>query len=160
MSNVQPFAEIPPLYWHHWLNGHEFEQAPGVADGQGSLVCCSPWGCKESDTTEWLNWERNRATADKCPQNCVSHPGGSGEESDSVRVISLWTFFWLADGDIIWSQHHQTSASNRSEVYSHVDFIQFTPGGEFSTCKTGQRTWLRILSIAFEEELKVLHFNG
>ena len=42
--------------WHHWLNGHEFEQAPGVGDGQGSLVCWGPWGCKESDTTEWLNW--------------------------------------------------------------------------------------------------------
>ena len=43
--------------WHHLLNGHGFEQAPGVDDGQGSLVCCSPWGCKESDMTEWLNWE-------------------------------------------------------------------------------------------------------
>ena len=42
--------------WHHQLDGHEFEQAPGVGDGQGSLVCCSPWGCKESDTTERLNW--------------------------------------------------------------------------------------------------------
>ena len=42
--------------WHHWLYGHEFEQAPGVGDGQGSLVCCSPWGSKESDTTERLNW--------------------------------------------------------------------------------------------------------
>ena len=42
--------------WHHQLNGHEFEQAPGVGDGQGSLVCCSYWGCKELDTTEWLNW--------------------------------------------------------------------------------------------------------
>ena len=42
--------------WHHWLSGHEFEQAPGVGDGQGSLVCCSPWGRKESDTTERLNW--------------------------------------------------------------------------------------------------------
>jgi len=42
--------------WHHQLNGHEFEQAPGVANGQGSLVCCSPWGHKESNTTEWLNW--------------------------------------------------------------------------------------------------------
>ena len=41
--------------WHHRLNGHEFEQAPGVGDGQGSLACCSPWGHKESDTTEWLN---------------------------------------------------------------------------------------------------------
>ena len=41
---------------HHRLVGHEFEQAPpAVGDGQGSLVCCSPWGCKESDTTERLN---------------------------------------------------------------------------------------------------------
>ena len=41
---------------HHRLNGHEFEQTLGVGDGQGSLVSCSLWGCKESDTTEWLNW--------------------------------------------------------------------------------------------------------
>ena len=41
---------------YHWLNGHEFEQAPGVGDEQGSLACCSSWGRKESDTTEWLNW--------------------------------------------------------------------------------------------------------
>ena len=40
------------LGWHHWLNGHEFEQAPGDGEGQGSLVCCSPWGRKESDMTE------------------------------------------------------------------------------------------------------------
>ena len=42
--------------WHHRLNRHEFEQAPGVGDGQGSLACCSPWGCKESDMAEQLNW--------------------------------------------------------------------------------------------------------
>ena len=41
--------------WHHRLNGHEFEQALGVGDGQGSLVCCSPWGSKELDMTERLN---------------------------------------------------------------------------------------------------------
>ena len=41
--------------WHHQLNGHEFEQDLGVGDGQGSLACCSPWGRKESDTTERLN---------------------------------------------------------------------------------------------------------
>ena len=48
--------------WHHQLNGHEFEQAPGDGEGQGSLACCSPWGRKESDTSEWLhnnnNWEK------------------------------------------------------------------------------------------------------
>ena len=38
--------------WHHRLDGHEFEQAPEVGDGQGSLVCYSPWGCKESESTQ------------------------------------------------------------------------------------------------------------
>ena len=42
--------------WHHRLNGHAFDQALRVGDGQGSLVWCSPWGCKELDTTERLNW--------------------------------------------------------------------------------------------------------
>ena len=46
--------------WDGWmapqLHGHEFEQAPGVGDGQGSLACCSAWGCRESDMNEWLNW--------------------------------------------------------------------------------------------------------
>ena len=37
--------------WHHQLDGHEFEQALGVTDGQGRLACCSPWGCKGLDTT-------------------------------------------------------------------------------------------------------------
>ena len=41
--------------WHHQLDGHEFEQAPGAGDGQGSLACCSPWGRKELDMTEQLN---------------------------------------------------------------------------------------------------------
>ena len=41
--------------WHHRLDGHESEQALGVGDRQGNLACCSPWGCKESDTAEQLN---------------------------------------------------------------------------------------------------------
>ena len=49
-------TEDEMIGWHHQLDGHEVEQAPGVGDGQGSLACCSPWGCKELDTTEWLNW--------------------------------------------------------------------------------------------------------
>ena len=43
--------------WHHQLNGLEAEQSPRVGDGQGGLECCSPWGHKELDTTEWLNWK-------------------------------------------------------------------------------------------------------
>ena len=42
--------------WNHWLDGHEFVWTQGVGDGQGGLACCDSWGCRESDTTEWLNW--------------------------------------------------------------------------------------------------------
>ena len=48
-------TEAEMVGWHHWLNGHEFEQALGDGEGQGSLACCSSWDCKESDTTEQLN---------------------------------------------------------------------------------------------------------
>ena len=45
--------------WDHWLDRHEFEEAPGAGDGHGWLVCCIPWGHKELDMTEWLDWKRN-----------------------------------------------------------------------------------------------------
>ena len=48
-------AEDEMVGWHHRLDGHEFEQVPGVGKRQGNLVCCSPWGLKESDMTERLN---------------------------------------------------------------------------------------------------------
>ena len=47
-------TEYEMVGWHHWLNGHEFEQTPEDGGGQGSLVCCNTWGRKELDTTEWL----------------------------------------------------------------------------------------------------------
>ena len=49
--------------WYHWVDGHEFEQAPGVIDGQGSLECCSPCCRKEPDTTEQLNWLTDHVNA-------------------------------------------------------------------------------------------------
>ena len=49
-------SEDKIIGWHHRLDGHEFEQFLGIGDGQGSLACCSPWGCRESDVTEQLNW--------------------------------------------------------------------------------------------------------
>ena len=51
-------TEDEMVEWHHWLNGHEFEQVPGVGEGQGSLSCCSPWSHKEWDMTELLNWSK------------------------------------------------------------------------------------------------------
>ena len=67
--------------WHHWLNGHEFEQAPGDGEGQGSLACCSPWGRKELDTTEQLN--------DNRPLCSQANPGpGEGRQIGCVEALS------------------------------------------------------------------------
>ena len=52
-------TEDEMIRWHHRLNGHEFEQTPGDDEGRGSLACCSPWGCKESDMIERLNNSNN-----------------------------------------------------------------------------------------------------
>ena len=54
-------TEDEMIGWHHRLHGHEFEQTPGVGDGQGGLAYCIPWGCKESNMTEWLNWTEMNA---------------------------------------------------------------------------------------------------
>ena len=55
--------------WHHQFNGHEFMQAPGDSEGQGSLACCSPWDHKESDSTEWLNNNKGKCEDDSTQFN-------------------------------------------------------------------------------------------
>ena len=55
--------------WHHWCSGHELRQTSGDGEGQGGLVCCGPWGRKESDTTGWLN--KNNST--KSRSTCWAH---------------------------------------------------------------------------------------
>ena len=69
--------------WHHRLYGHEFEQAPGVGDGQGSLACCSPWGHKDSDTMERLNWASGswKMGLEGFRQGCQGCGGGNGRLS-------------------------------------------------------------------------------
>ena len=49
--------------WHHQLKGHEFKQTLGNSRGQGSLVCCSPWDCKESETTKQLNKDKTQSNS-------------------------------------------------------------------------------------------------
>ena len=56
--------------WNHWLDGCESEWTPGVGDGQGGLACYSSWGCKESDTTEQLNWTERILHQDSLKGNC------------------------------------------------------------------------------------------
>ena len=81
---------------HHQLDGHEFEQVPGVGDGQGRLACCSPRGHKVSDMTEWLNWPRAHPLAVSCGvTKCLSLPGlrrpqteGLGHRTFSAKMKS------------------------------------------------------------------------
>ena len=104
--------------WHHRLNGHEFEQAPGVGDGQGSLACCSPWGHKELDTTEWLTTRIEKKSESKCDKmwtNCCNITSG---ESVGIHCtlkstsLQIWAILksWgceekLADHCFVSSQH-------------------------------------------------------
>ena len=76
--------------WHHQLNGHEW--TPGVGDGQGGLACCSPWGCKESDTTERLKWTeliRSGVRMEKCMCVfvCAGVGGGDGGTSYPKNIL-------------------------------------------------------------------------
>ena len=75
--------------WHHWLDGHEFEQALGVGEGQGSLVCCSPWGHKESHMTERLNWWHwNSTNGYFLNVSCKTEPE-MASHSDILKSIGL-----------------------------------------------------------------------
>ena len=100
--------------WHHWLDGRESEWTPGADDGQGGPACHSPWGCKESDTTERLNWTAVRFTpapssspvasqdkdANGSPPPCQWAPGRISVEQELGRIIwkvhlTSWVFFPL-----------------------------------------------------------------
>ena len=66
-------TEYEMVGWYHRFNRQEFEKAPGVGDGQGGLVCCSPWGCIELDTTERLN---NNKVSSFCRDQIRDTPRG------------------------------------------------------------------------------------
>ena len=90
--------------WHHWLDGRVFEQAPGVGDGQGSLVCCSPWGPKESDMTERLNWTDDCPPPQPTPLRVSCY-----KASQSINVQGfVWTYvfnFLGKDTGVQWLGH-------------------------------------------------------
>ena len=90
--------------WHHWLNGREFEQTPGDSEGQGSLECFSPWGCKELDTTEQLNNSNHHRKVGHCCQNDPIH---IVKRTQNTVIIS--TFFVIAKE---WKKANNISRGN------------------------------------------------
>ena len=84
-------TEDEMLGWHHQLNGHEFEQTAGDSKWQGSLAFCSPWGCKESDMTEWLNnkifyWQRKFYSYSLSDLNLNKYLGWEGGSCNSRQT--------------------------------------------------------------------------
>ena len=107
--------------WHHWLNGHEFEQAPGDGDGQGGMACYSPWDHKELDTTEQLNNNSNICQAEMslfpfCSLSfaCFSPSNGTGNHELLWRTVRPG------------SQAEEDRAC--TEVVSHLPEWQLWPG--------------------------------
>ena len=93
-------TEDEMIGWHHQLDGHEFEQAPGVGDGQGSVECCSPWGCKELDLTE-PNW--------KILYALLIHP--------SMLICNIWQpLIFLLSPNFAFSEVYVT------EIIQHAGF--------------------------------------
>ena len=78
-------AEDEMIGWHHWLSRHEFEQTLGGGEGQGSLVCCSPWGPKELDTTLQLN---NKGPEMSCPHPACSYGLSEAQSNTGGRTNS------------------------------------------------------------------------
>ena len=107
--------------WHHWLKGHELEQAPGDGEGQGSLVCCCPWGCKQSDMTEWLetnkgyssprtaNFQMFKLDLEKVEEPEIKLPASTGSQKkrgipEKHRLLFYWLHesFWWIDYNKLW----------------------------------------------------------
>ena len=92
--------------WHHLLHGHEIEQAPGVGDEQGSLACCSPWGCNESGTTE-LNWTDAVLflVVEVC---CVSWICGFSSDLENFQLLFFSDIFFCPSHSLCWGlQFHR-----------------------------------------------------
>ena len=93
-QEYKEMTENEMVGWHHWLDGHVFEQAPGVGDGQGSPACCSPWG---QDTTEQLN-QTDIGLKDKTSTWMIYRKNSSWKihlaNSRSLRIRTMEVIFW------------------------------------------------------------------
>ena len=133
--------------WHHWLNGREFEQALGVGDGEGSLVCCRPWGCKESDMTEQLNWTELRVT------ECTHALRG-------MKQILLWPGTHLLGCPALWGLYMGGQVRNSppfppvTGLFMWMGWRGKSTEGKHSQCRLGCRLRLLIHPVQWD------NFNG
>ena len=124
--------------WHHWLNGRGFGWTPGVGDGQGGLACCSLWGCKQSDTTERLNWTelnwstelnwRRALTSDFFPKI----PLAATQSLDCKRAGSSWQSKYSHPGQRwwLWGTMNRLGMHLRSRTERTVDGLDGDGAGK------------------------------
>ena len=103
--------------WHHWLNGHGFGWTLGVGDGQGGLVCCSPWGCQESDMNERLNRNWNwKFWPMRCRWKCDTEPSLSLCKRQRTCPSFLSPFYWSLLSPLQECRYNGWSFSNYLEI--------------------------------------------
>ena len=113
--------------WHHWLDGHESEQTPGDGDGQGSLVCCSPWGHKESDMTQWMKSAKVRGWRLQGVKQHIqprSPPRrdltfGAGDTGETFSVAPQHNS-WRADGHHVEANVSSAHWASSSQVFTQT----------------------------------------
>ena len=105
-------TEDETVEWDYWLNGCEFEQAPGFGDGQGKLACWNPWGCKEPDMTERQNWTKLNVT-----QEAVKKPSLKKEMQEGKVVI--WGSFTKS-----WGKKKSERQGRKGMIYPTECSIQ------------------------------------
>ena len=123
--------------WHHQLNGHECEQALGGGDGQGSLVCCSPWGCKDCDRTEplWTELNKNLRT------NLVILCCGSGSVKLSIvcsNLINLRCVLW----EWVWWKYKRPEWDLISGAHSNIYVRSFLCRFHCNKTTATQELWV------------------
>ena len=126
--------------WHHRLDAHEFGWTPGVGDAQGGLACCNSWGCKESDTTEWLNWTELRRY--KIP--CVSVWGYLWDKFLEMQLLSQMVCAFRSERSALkdlkdeleqawcieWTRHHNSQDSGVRERRGKLELGEVAQGGQ------------------------------
>ena len=118
--------------WHHWLDGHEFEQALGVGEGQGSLAWCSPWGRKELDTTDQLNWAELKWPCHKLSETC-SHQPNPFPPIHGISQIILLSFcsFLCSVSTLVQPCHLRTCCRSFAHWPTWTLFSSSTLGASF-----------------------------
>ena len=105
------------VWWHHWLNGHEFEQTPQDDEEQGSLVCCSPWGHKQLDTTERMKNTREWCKTERT--GCFKAKGRKLQCKGKSMNISIW----LEGKECVWGWGAGRGGRIRSQILKALSIV-------------------------------------